>query len=86
MGSPLFNKVTVTLENGNRVEINSPNNHPSRRYISSMKLNGTNYTKNYLTHEDLMNGAKIDIEMSETPNKQRGIDIKDYPYSFTNEE
>ena len=85
VGSPLFNKVTVTLENGNKIEINAPNNHPSRRYISSMKLNGQDYTKNYFTHQDLLNGAKIDIELSETPNKQRGVDKSDYPYSFTNE-
>ncbi len=85
VGSPLFNKVTVKLENGKKLEINAPNNHPSRRYISSMKLNGKDYTKNYLTHEDLLNGAKIDIEMSETPNKQRGINKSDYPYSFTND-
>ncbi len=83
VGSPLFNKVTVTLENGNRFEVNTPNNHPSRRYISTMKLNGESYTKNYLTHQDLMNGAKINIDMSETPNKQRGINKTDYPYSFT---
>lgn len=86
MGSPLFNKVTVTLENGNQIEINSPNNHPSRRYISTMKLNGKDYTKNYLTFQDLMEGAKIDMEMNELPNKHRGVDTSDYPYSFTNEE
>ena len=86
VGSPLFNKVTVTLENGNRFEINALNNHPSRRYISTMKLNGQDYTKNYLTFQDLMEGVKIDIEMSETPSKQRGISTSDYPYSFTNEE
>ena len=86
VGSPLFSKVTVKLENGNRIEINAPNNHSSRRYISTMKLNGEDYTKNYLTHQDLMKGAKIDIEMSEVPNKERGIEKSDYPYSFTNEE
>ena len=86
MGSPLFNKVTVTLENGNQFEINAPNNHPLRRYISTMKLNGKDYTKNYLTFQDLMKGAKIDLKMSESPNKQRGVETSDYPYSFSNEE
>lgn len=86
VGSPLFNKIAVTLENGNRIEINAPNNHPSRRYISTMRLNGQHYTKNYLTFQDLVEGANIDIEMSETPNRQRGISMSDYPYSFTNEE
>lgn len=85
IGSPLFKKVTVKLENGNTFEINAPNNHPSKRYISSLKLNGANYSKNYLTHKDLMEGANIDIELSDTPNKQRGINADDYPYSYTNE-
>ncbi len=85
MGSPLFDKVTVKLENGNKFEIKALNNTPSRRYISSLKLNGEEYTKTYFTHKDLLNGAKVEIEMSEEPNKQRGISKSDYPYSFTNE-
>ena len=86
VGSPLFKKVTVKLENGNRIEINAPNNQSTRRYISALKMNGKEYTKNYLTHQDLLKGVKIDIEMSETPNKERGIKTSDYPYSFTSEE
>ncbi|MGV8964219.1 MAG: GH92 family glycosyl hydrolase [Candidatus Saccharimonadaceae bacterium] len=85
VGSPLFKKVTVTLENGKTFEVSAPNNDPSRRYISDMKVNGAEYTKNYLTHQDLLNGSKIDFKMSETPNIKRGIKKSDYPYSFTNE-
>jgi putative alpha-1,2-mannosidase len=48
-------------------------------------LNGKHYTKNYLTHGDLMNGAKIEFIMSPTPNKIRGIHKSDFPYSFSNE-
>ena len=50
-----------------------------------MKLNGQNYTKNYYTHGDLMDGAKIDVKMSATPNTQRGTAEEDLPYSFTKE-
>jgi predicted alpha-1,2-mannosidase len=85
IGSPLFPKVTIHLENGNKIEINAPNNTHFRRYISEMKLNGNTHTKNYFTHEELMKGAKIDIKMSETPNKSRGINKSDFPYSFSNE-
>ena len=85
VGSPLFDKVTVNLENGNKFVIDAGKNHPSRRYISNMKLNGEDYSKTYLTHKDLMDGAKIDVELSETPNKTRGINKSDYPYSFSNE-
>lgn len=85
IGSPLFNKVTLKLENGKTLEINSTNNSPEKRYISDIRLNGRSYSKNYFKHADLMNGAKIDFTMSETPNKSRGINKADFPYSFSNE-
>ena len=44
-----------------------------------------NYTKNFYRHEDLLKGGEIEIEMSDTPNKKRGIKDSDAPYSFTNE-
>ena len=50
-----------------------------------MKLNGQNYTKNYLDHNDLMKGVVLDIEMDNQPNKQRGIQAADFPYSFSTE-
>ncbi len=85
IGSPLFKKVTVNLENGRKILINSSNNNASRRYISDMKVGGNAYSKNYLKHEDLMKGAQIDITMSENPNKSRGTKASDFPYSFSNE-
>ena len=48
-----------------------------------MTLNGKTYTKNYLKHADLQNGGEINIRMSEAPNKQRGIQKEDFPYSFS---
>lgn len=86
IGSPLFEKMTIHLENGNKVEINAPGNSHSTRYISDIRLNGETYTKNYFTHGDLMNGATIDFTMSDTPNTSRGINASDFPYSFSNED
>ena len=85
IGSPLFNKVTVQLENGKKLVIGSSNNDSSKRYVSTLKVNGAPYSKNYFTHDDLMKGAKIDFTMSESPNKSRGINKSDFPYSFSNE-
>ncbi|MBZ4652538.1 MAG: alpha,2-mannosidase [Proteiniphilum sp.] len=85
IGSPLFRKMSVHLENGNTIGINAPDNGHDQRYISSVKLNGKDYTKNYFTHDDLMKGAKIDFSMSDKPNKSRGIGKSDAPYSFSNE-
>ncbi|SKC83702.1 GH92 family glycosyl hydrolase [Ohtaekwangia koreensis] len=85
MGSPLFKSVRIKLDNGKEIAIAAANNSKENRYISEMKLNGKVYTKNYLTHEDLMKGAVINFTMSASPDKKRGIDKADFPYSFSNE-
>ena len=85
LGAPLFKKATIHLENGNDVVITAPENSDKNIYVDAMKVNGQNYTKNYFTHGDLMNGAKVDVKMSATPNTQRGTQEEDLPYSFTKE-
>ena len=85
MGAPLFKKATLHFENGKSLVINAPANSAENFYIKSLKFNGQNYTKNYLDHNDLMKGAVLDIEMDDQPNKQRGIQTADFPYSFSTE-
>lgn len=85
IGSPLFRKMTVTLENGRRIEIAAPENSVRNRYISRITLNGKDHPKNFFTHEALMQGATINISLSDTPNRLRGTEKEDFPYSFSNE-
>lgn len=85
LGAPLFKKAVIHMENGKQVEINAPANSADNIYIQNMKVNGGNYTKNYLTHKDLMEGSVIDIEMGNKPNKSRGVAAEDAPYSFSKE-
>ncbi|MBF0577283.1 GH92 family glycosyl hydrolase [Dysgonomonas sp. GY617] len=86
IGSPLFKSVKLNLENGKQVVIKADNNNRDNRYISTMTVNGQPYSKNYVTHEQLQNGAVIEYKMSPTPNKQRGIQDNDFPYSFSKDE
>ena len=85
LGTPYFNKVTLHLDNGNTMTIKAEGNSRSNRYIDSMTLNGKTYTKNYLTHADIMKGGTIVCAMSAEPNRSRGTQEADFPYSFTNE-
>lgn len=85
LGAPLFKKATIHLENGKNVVINAPENSQSNIYIQDMKVNGQEYTKNYYTFPMFTNGATIDIRMGDIPNKSRGVQAEDLPYSFTNE-
>src|SRR6195952_3432010 len=79
LGAPLFNKLTLNLENGKKVIINSPNNSAANKYVSSLTYNGKPYDLNYLTHGTLMQGAVLNFNMSAKPNKQRGTKEADFP-------
>ena len=85
LGSPLFKKATISLENGKQVVITSEGNGSNNRYVDAMSVNGMDYTKNYLTHKQLMDGADIRFRMSDKPNKTRGTKEADLPYSFSTE-
>nr|WP_321408434.1 GH92 family glycosyl hydrolase [uncultured Carboxylicivirga sp.] len=83
LGTPLFKKATLHLENGNDVVINAPDNNEETAYIKDLKIDGKEYTKNYFSISALKEGVVIDIEMSDVPNKSRGVKDKDKPYSFS---
>ncbi|CAD0007251.1 alpha-mannosidase [Flavobacterium salmonis] len=85
IGAPLFKKVTIQLENGKTITINAGSNSNENRYIKGMKLNGKAYSKNWLSHSELMKGGTLDFDMSATPNNKRGINKEDFPYSLSNE-
>ena len=86
MGAPLFKKATIHLENGKKFVIEAPANSDKNIYIDRLKLNGKAYTRNYITHSDLMKGGKMEATMSSTPNTKRGTGASDRPYSFSRDE
>jgi len=85
LGSPQFKKVTLNLENGQKVEIKTTNQSVENVYIQDLKINGKTYNKNYLEYEQMLKGGTLEFNMSDAPNKQRGIAENAFPYSFTRE-
>lgn len=83
LGAPLFKKAAVHFENGKTLEIKAPQNSRTNMYIKDMKVNGAEYSKNYVTHSLLQNGGVVDCVMSDAPNTKRGIGMADAPYSFS---
>ena len=83
VGSPLFRRMRVRPEGGRTIEITTRGGGPDAPYISSMSVDGSTHTKNYLTHGQLTGGAKIDFTMSPEPNTSRGTADADAPYSFS---
>lgn len=86
IGAPLFKKATFHFENGNSLVIDAPNNSKKKFYVNSMNVNGADYTKNYLRHENLLKGGTINVEMSNQPNQNRGTKEEDMPYSFSKQQ
>lgn len=85
IGTPYFHKMTLHLENGKTMTITAQNCSQENKYIQSLSINGMPSTKNFFTHEQLTQGGNIQYVMGSTPNKQRGINDSDAPYSFTKE-
>jgi putative alpha-1,2-mannosidase len=85
LGSPLFEKAVLTLENGKTFVINAPENSKDKVYVAKAALNNGEYTRNYLLHSDMVKGGVLDLKMSPVPNTSRGIRKEDFPYSMTNE-
>ena len=86
IGSPLFKKATLHLQNGNTFEIESKNNSKNNFYIQSAALNGNSYPKTYLNFEDIQKGGKLEFQLGNKANKDWGSNMKNVPYSLSSKE
>ncbi len=83
VGTPPFPKATVKLENGRSFSVNAKG---QGRYVDALKVNGKAVQRTWLSHEELMKGARLDFSMSAKPNMVRGTREQDVPYSFSRDE
>ncbi|MGY3053754.1 putative alpha-1,2-mannosidase [Pedobacter sp. UYEF25] len=83
IGSPVFKKATITLENGKKFVILADGNSASNVYIQSAKLNGKNFEHNFITYKNISDGGVLNFKMGNQPNKKRGIKNEDKPFSLT---
>ncbi|MCO8270658.1 GH92 family glycosyl hydrolase [Actinoplanes sp. TRM 88003] len=67
IGSPLFTKATVNLENGKKIVVNAPKNSAKNVYVQSLKINGKAYGSTSLPHSVLAKGATLDFTMGPKP-------------------
>ena len=83
LGSPLFEEMTLHLENGNAVHIEAPGNSLDNMYVDRVRLNGRDWANNWIDFESLQNGGILRFNMSDRPNKQRGTQPGSRPYSWS---
>ena len=72
IGSPLFNKVTIQLNNkyykGKTFTIETVNNNTENIYVNRIMLNGRKLAKPFIQFRDVVNGGKLILNMSARSN------------------
>ncbi|MFJ9098383.1 GH92 family glycosyl hydrolase [Streptomyces sp. NPDC102405] len=69
VGSPLFTKATVHLENGRDLVVRAPKNSARNVYVQDLKVNGRAWTSTSLPHSLLARGGVLDFDMGSRPSK-----------------
>lgn len=82
VGSPVFRKATISLENGKKFIIEAENNNQQNVYIESAVLNGKPFDRNWLDMGEIEQGGILQLKMSSQPNKKRGTNENDKPFSI----
>lgn len=67
IGTPLFPEAKLRLANGKTFTVLAPEVSKENIYIQSVKLDGKPYDKSYITHEQIMNGSTLELEMASQP-------------------
>ena len=83
LGSPLFDRVTLSLENGKRFVVESHGNSPKDVYVGKVKLFGKEMGKNFITHEQIMKGGQLLFRMDSSPDRSRGTEPEAVPFSMS---
>ncbi len=81
IGSPTVAAVEMQLGNGKSIKVTTKNWSKENLYIAKMYLNGKEYSKSYITYDDIRNGAEIHFVMSKRPSHKRGTRPGDIPPS-----
>ncbi|MCU0371568.1 MAG: GH92 family glycosyl hydrolase, partial [Bacteroidales bacterium] len=81
LGSPLFEEIRIQLDNGKDFIIRSKNNNSSNLFIQSAELNGEPYGKSFISHEDIINGGILVLNMGSITDNGWGRNDEDLPVS-----
>ncbi|CCH46755.1 putative secreted protein [Wickerhamomyces ciferrii] len=66
---PYLERITLDVGKGAKLDILTENFSPQNRYVQSVEVNGKNWDKNWVTHDDLFNnGGSIKFILGSEPN------------------
>ena len=67
IGTPLFEKATINLENGKQFTIEAKNLSAENYYVENVNLNGKKLKRTYITHDEVINGGTLQFYMTNNP-------------------
>lgn len=73
IGSPVFSKVSIALENNKHFTLIAHNNSEINKYIQRARWNGRELKTPWFTHAQLISGGTLELEMGPKPNKSWGL-------------
>ncbi|MYU30784.1 glycoside hydrolase family 92 protein [Streptomyces sp. SID7810] len=85
IGSPLFKKVTVHLENGRDLVVRAPRNSAKNVYVQGVTFNGRPWKSTSLPHRLLSRGGVLDFAMGPEPSAW-GTGKRAAPVSITRDD
>ena len=81
IGSPIFTESVIKLDNGKEFKIIAKNCSYDNKYIQSAKLNGKEWNKPWLSHNDIKDGGLLELVMGDKANKTWGSSPEAVPPS-----
>jgi putative alpha-1,2-mannosidase len=69
VGSPIFDEIKISLENGRVFTVRAMNQSAHNKYIQSATLNGHALNKPWFSHSDIAPGGTLILQMGPQPNK-----------------
>ncbi|EZH73461.1 alpha-mannosidase [Aquimarina atlantica] len=73
IGSPVFEKATLKLSDDLSFNIEAENVSDKNIYIQSATLNGKEFNRSYITHQEITEGGTLHFVMGASPNKNWGV-------------
>ena len=64
IGSPLFNQVKISLPEGKAFILTAKNLSDENIYVKSVTIDGKPWNKSYITHQQIIDGANVELEMT----------------------
>ncbi len=74
LGSPIVDEAQVRVKDGKIFTMRAINNSKTNQYIQSVKLNGKNYNKYYITFKDIEAGSTLELMMGDKPSTTWGVE------------